>query len=86
MSGKACQSRRSTTGRRSCEAQHPVQRRPARHVKADHFVRTLRRRAARVNQNQQARDDRHVRLNFDSVLLRTQQMTAAQQLFEHVEK
>ena len=63
-----------------------LQRRPARHLKADHFERTLRRRAARVNQNQQARDDRHVRLDFDSILLCAQQMAATQQLFEHPEK
>jgi len=45
------------------------QRRLARHVKADHFERSLRRCAASVNQNQQARDDRHVRLDFDAIPL-----------------
>jgi len=39
-----------------------------------------------VNQNQQARDDRKIRLNLDAVLFGTQQMTAAQQLFKHPEK
>ena len=38
-----------------------------------------------MNQNQQARDDRYVRLDFDTVLLRTQQMAATQQLLEHPE-
>ena len=62
------------------------QRCPAGHVEADHFECTLRRCAASVDQNQQARDDRHVRLDLDAVLLSAQQMTATQQLFEHPEK
>ena len=62
------------------------QRGPVGHVEADPFRGPLRRRAACVNQNQQARDDRYVRLDFDTVLLRTQQMAATQQLLEHPEK
>jgi len=58
----------------------------ARYIKADHFERTLGRCAARVNQNQQARTNRHISLDLDTILLWSQQMAATRQLFEHPEK
>jgi hypothetical protein len=39
-----------------------------------------------VNQNQQARTNRHISLDLDTILLWSQQMAATRQLFEHPEK
>lgn len=47
-------------------------------VKADHLVRAKRRLLAGPKADQQASDDRTVCLDFDSVLVVAQQVTAAQ--------
>jgi len=59
------------------------QLRPTGEIKTDHLERSLRWRAAGVNQNQQAGNDRQVRVNLDAVLLGAQQMTATEQPLEH---
>lgn len=45
---------------------------PALQIQANHFNRAFVGRAAGVDQNQQASDDRHLSLNFDTVLLRAE--------------
>lgn len=59
---------------------------PAGEIEADHFVRAFSRLTTGVNQDQQARDDRHVHLNFHTFRLGAQQVTAPQQLFDHAEE
>lgn len=56
---------------------------PAAQREADHLESPLRRSAARVNQDQQAGDDRAVSLDPDAILFCTEQVPAARQLPEH---
>ena len=65
---------------------HLIRCGPAQHVEAEHLVRALRRLATRPEGQHQAGDDRAVGLNLDAVLVVTQQVTAAQQMFELAEK
>ena len=58
----------------------------AAEVKADHLVGPQRRLATGPQADQQAGDDRAVRLNLDAVLVVAQQVPAAQQVLEESEK
>ena len=55
---------------------------PAHEVIAQHLVRAFGRLAAGPEVDQQAGDDRTIGLNLDPVRVLTQQMPAAQQVFE----
>ena len=59
---------------------------PAHQVVAQHLVRAFGRLAASPEVDQQAGDDRAVRFNRDPVRVMTQQMPAAQQVFERAEE
>ena len=59
-----------------------VRRRPAHHQVTQHFVRALRRLAARPERDQQAGDDRTVGLNLDPILVVAEQVTATKQMLE----
>ena len=59
---------------------------PAHQVVAAHLVRAFGRLAASPEVDQQAGDDRAVRLNRDPVRAMTQQVPAAQQVLERAEE